>query len=67
MDPLHVSKIPAQLVPCGPGCRYAEPLHGHHHEWIWCTRPAATNRVRSLDSDCHWFTPPPPLEPPKIR
>lgn len=50
-------KPPAQLVRCGLGCRYAEPLRGEYLEWIWCTRPAATKRVHSIDSDCHWFMP----------
>jgi len=54
--PAHV-KPPAQLVPCGLGCRYAEPLRDEYLDWVWCTRPAAIRRVHSIDSDCHWFAP----------
>ncbi len=45
----------AVLVPCGPGCRHAEPLRGEYADWVWCHRAGATERVKHMGSDCRWF------------
>jgi hypothetical protein len=37
---------------CHIGCRFAQPLSSDYADWIWCTHPAVTVRVRQLASDC---------------
>lgn len=47
-----------QSVPCGPDCIHARPQAHDSGDWIWCTHPAAQERLRLAGRECRRFRPP---------
>jgi hypothetical protein len=46
-----------QLTMCNAACRYAEPMRGEYVDWIWCTHPRATERLKNSSFECVRFEP----------
>ena len=43
------------IVPCGPGCAFAELLPMPAADWVWCHHPAAPARLIHADRECRRF------------
>jgi hypothetical protein len=46
-----------QLTVCNAACRFAEPMRGEYIDWIWCTHPRATERLKNKSFECARFEP----------
>lgn len=51
---------PAQRWPCGPECRFAQPLRNTYGEWHWCSHPYAGGKVARDGRECSHYQSGPP-------